>query len=495
VEDPTDNPDYKNAAYNSMAPAWQIWSDVTGGTAKMRAAGATYLPQEKGESPENFNARKARAVFFNASVRTRDALVGMVFKDNPKLEDDVPLDIKADFENVDLAGTHFDVFAKELFVDAFDGHAFILVDMQPALGEGSTLEDERASGHRPYWVRYTASQAFNWRTEVINGETILAQITFEENTNEPKGKYGEESVCRYRTFQLNNGVVTWELSRKTVNAATKEATFQIVDQGEVKGLNRIPVVVIYGNQTGGRWALQSTPPLQDLAYLNIAHYQELSDYREQLHALVPILVRVGVPEEQRLTLTVGPHSLTDLPNKDCDLKYVSHDGQALEATRGGLIDTEQRMAMSGVSMLAQKTDTQKTATEINANNLQESSDLSTMARSLSDGLEEAAGIHAKYKGKESGGSITLSVAETGAPPDASMVLALIAAVNARLLTNDTFLTMLQKAFPGVDLQDELKKLQAMPGFGQAPPTVQDIQKMKGGVAKILTPAPGPAGVQ
>jgi len=412
----------------------------------------------------------------------------MVFKDNPELGEDVPEQIAKDLENVDLAGSHFDVFAKELFTDAFEGHAFILVDMQPKLPDGATLADERASGRRPFWVKYKANQALNWRTETINGETVLTQITFEEKTTEPKGEFGQEEICRYRVFRLFEGRVTWELYRKVTGDQGEDKIIS-----EAKGLttlDRIPVAVVYGNRTG---MLKSTPPLLDLAYLNIAHWQEYSDYRNILHvAQVPILVRKGATQEQQ-TVEVGVGSTVDVPT-DGDLQWCEHTGKAIESGRTELQDLEQRMALMGLSMLAQKTDSNVTATEIRANNLQESSDLSTMARSLQDALEEALGFHAAYYGEKDGGSVELGVAESGIPVDAQTITALITAVSSKLLTPDTFINIIQKAFPGVDLEDEMDRLKLLPGFGQAAPTPQDVNKMKSGVAKIMG-AQGPTGVQ
>jgi hypothetical protein len=42
----------------------------------------------------------------------------MVFRENPQIGDDVPPDMKAHLEDIDLKGTHFDVFAKGIFGDA-----------------------------------------------------------------------------------------------------------------------------------------------------------------------------------------------------------------------------------------------------------------------------------------------------------------------------------------------------------------------------------------
>lgn len=489
MEDKTNQPDYHNPAYDAMVPAWTIVSDVSGGTARMRERGQIYLPMEPAEKSPAYDRRKGRSVFFNAYSRTRDALVGMVFKSDPELQNDVPEKTAKDLENVDLAGSHFDVFAKELFTDAFEGHAFILVDMQPKLPDGATLADE--AGRRPFWVKYKASQALNWRSSNINGETVLSQITFEEKTTEPKGKFGQEEITRYRVFRLEAGAVNWELYRKTVSANGQEE-IAIEDEG-VTTLGRIPVTVVYGNRIG---KLTSSPPLLDLAYLNIAHWQEYSDYRNILHvAQVPILLRKGATADQQ-KVEVGVGSVVDVPEEG-DLKWCEHTGKAIESGRTELQDLEQRMALMGLSMLAQKTDANVTATEIKSNNLQESSDLSTMARSLQDALEQALGFHAAYYGMDDGGSVKLGVAESDLVLDAQMVTALVNAVNSKMLTVETFLNILQRGFPGVELQDELDKLKAMPGFGQAPPNPQDIAKMKSGVNKILNPpiAPGPTGAQ
>ena len=95
----------------------------------------------------------------------------MVFRKEPKLGKDVPKIIRGReeaegqsklegwAENIDLAGTHWTVFAKEVFADALrDGHSFIYVDMPPKLPDAATLADEREAGRRPYWVSDKASR-------------------------------------------------------------------------------------------------------------------------------------------------------------------------------------------------------------------------------------------------------------------------------------------------------------------------------------------------
>lgn len=462
-----------------MAPAWKIVEDVSGGTQTMRANKYRYLPKETGEQPQDYQRRLSWSVFFNAYAKTRDALVGLVFKSNPVFTD-IPPTIENDLENIDLMGNHVDVFAKELFNDAFEGHAFILVDMQPQLPTGSTLADERAAGRRPFWVRYKANQALNWRTQVIDGETVLQQITFQEITNEPDGQYGEKQISRYRVFRLVNGAVQWELWEKTKGPDGQETVTpaSIEPNSGTLSVSRIPVAVVYGNRTG---YMESTPPLLDLAYLNIDHYQQVSDYRTQLHYLLPILVRVGVPESDRGKLEVGPLSVADLPNKEtCDLKYISHDGKAIDATSKAIGETETRMAVSGISMLsARDRTTNITATEIRATNLQQTSDLATMARSLEDALELALDFHGEYLGLPDAGTVKMGTAQADIVLDGPTIAALAQLVPG-LLSPETFLNLLETGLGGFDAEEEVAKLKAaLITTNQPPNPQQDIQN--GGV--------------
>lgn len=473
-------PDFTGSAYASMQQAWQTVSDVAGGTDAMRAAGEKYLPREKGEHVDDHKSRVARSVFFNAYAKTRDALVGMVFRHDPELQSDVSEEIKGHWEDIDLAGNHGDVFTKELFVDACEGHAAILVDMPSALPDGATKEDEIVSGRRPYWVRYKANQILNWRTARINGETQLTQITFEERTCEAAGEFGEEEVTRYRVFRLSDSGVEWVLYRKDTSKPADQQ-FVIDDQGR-SSLRRIPVAIVYGQRTG---YLTSSPPLLDLAHLNISHWQQYSDFLTQLHWLVPTLVLKGRPTDQQ-KIPVGANAVLDLPaEQHADAKYISHDGQALEAASKALLDLEQRMAMMGLSMLSQRQDSNVTATEKRQDWVEQSSQLATMARSLQDGIELALQFHAEYLGADSGGSVKLGVDEGGLTLDGSVITALSNLVGRGQLTLETMLQVLQRMLPGVDLEEEIKRIEKVGAFRGGPPNPNELSAMQQGVTQIL----------
>ena len=281
------SPAYESKAYSEMAAEMQIVRDFCEGLRCVRSKGKTYLRQFPAEKREAYEYRLAQGLIFNDTERTLQSLVGRVFRKEPTLGEDVPeiirgreakegqAEVEGQAENIDLAGSHWTVFAKEVFTDAMrDGHAFILVDMPPALTEGATLADERATGRRPYWVRYTKDQAINWASETISGRQRLTQITFKECTVERDGDFGEKEVERYRVLRPGS----YQLWKKVKGKDGKET---LVPDGEgPTSLYEIPLAVIYSNRTG---FLQSKPPLEPLAQIECARYNKYSDLSTGLH--------------------------------------------------------------------------------------------------------------------------------------------------------------------------------------------------------------------
>jgi len=132
---------------------------LIGGTTAMRRAAEDYLPKEEGETNEGYVKRVRRSTLFNAFRKTVSDMTGKVFQRPVVLEDDVPADIVQYAENIDLAGRHINVFAKDVFYDGLQtGINYILVDMPPAVqkadGSAPTVADEQ--GRRPYFVHITA---------------------------------------------------------------------------------------------------------------------------------------------------------------------------------------------------------------------------------------------------------------------------------------------------------------------------------------------------
>jgi hypothetical protein len=423
---PGDLPNAVSKAAERQQPAVLMMRDVVKGTERVRDAQQTYLPQAPGEDPANYKARLLRSVFFNVTGRTVEGLVGQVFRVDPELGEDVPVAIRGDeqgvgghAENIDLAGTHFDVFARAVLQDALTaGHAGILVEFPKTGGTQSAAAEKTI---RPYWVPIRKDDILSWRTAIIDGQTVFTQVVFKECTTVPAGKFGEKEQTRYR--DIDSGVVGFAL----LQIADDKKSIIVVDEGTYPTQTEIPFAEIV--TSGRQGLLESIPPLLDLAYLNLTHYQTLSDYLTSIHkTCVPVYVESGV-EPDSSGLVIGPNTARQFSNPDAKAMYVSHDGAALGSVEKALENMKAEMGTLGIAMLAPQKQSAETATAHRQDKSTEDSALAVTARGLQDGLERALGFHAKYLRLPSGGSVTVNREFNRPTMEAAMLTAWTSAVS------------------------------------------------------------------
>lgn len=422
-----DNPGAHGVAWFAQAPAVTICRDVYGGTLTLRAKGRDYLPQFPKEDDAAYSDRLRRAVLFNAYRKTVKALTGMVFRKDPVLGDDAPPAIVTHAENIDLAGRHIAVFARDLFADkVVAGHSHILVDWHGPEGARSAAEEGEA---RPYWVQIAKEQVLRYRTEDRGGNTVLVSFAYIEGDVVPDGEYTEKEIERVRQYDLLGETVMYRSWTRD-----KDEAGEWVPEVESKPLGprmtKIPVATDYGDRTG---YMTSDPPLLDLALENLEHYDVRSDRRQSLKiGSVPIFVTQGVEASDIGTFAVGGSIGLALPQVGQDAKYVETSGNAYDASREELQDIEQRMSALGLAVLVRKDQTQRTATENSNDKLEQDSDLASMARGTSDAIEEAFGLHAMWMGEQDGGSCEINRDFNALSLSPQMVATLIAAVPDKL---------------------------------------------------------------
>lgn len=375
---------YQNKAYQAMAPNWPIVRDVCEGALALREKG--YLVRNPAELRDEYELRRKRAVFFNAFDRTLQALVGMVFRKDPKASD-VPDTIVEHLGDIDQQQTAWQVWANDLFAAALrDGHSLLYVDMPPPLGGKATKADDRAARRRPYWLKYEADQITNWR--VVNGR--LAMLTLRECATLANDKYGEKEAVRYRVLYPGS----WELWEERKDG--DKTSYARIGQGKT-GLEAIPVSVVYGRKTG---FLRSRPPLLDLALLALAHFNRYSRHTTYLDLCQPVLWFRNRTNASKKPEPLGPYTFFDVGN-DGHVDFAEPAGNALEASRNDLLDLEKRMAVMGLSLLvAPNAGPDSTATGEIISDLKEKSDLAKAAQSLKDALEIGFYWHGKYLEQE-----------------------------------------------------------------------------------------------
>lgn len=393
----------QSAAVAAMAQNWPMISGLLGGTAAMRAAGQTFLPKWPNESDDAYKARLASATLFPAFTRTTSVMAAKPFARPLQIEEaSVPASVRALLDDVDMLGTPLQPFAGDLMAKVMEyGLVGVLVESPKAEGL-RTVAEERAAGIRPYLALYPSGTILGWRVErkalpADGGEAakdraqvVLTQLRLLETYTEPNGEWGETEAPQVRVLTPGH----WQVWRQADNSgADGKRSWELFEEGETS-IDVIPFVFFYGiHQDFGVGA----PPLLDLAFLNVEHWQSSSDQQTILHvARVPILFAKGFGEKD--TITIGASTATTTTNADADLSYVEHTGAAIEAGRQSIQDLEDRMRQSGAELLVQQPQVGQTATAVRSDDEGNRSILQKIAEDFEESLEACLALMARWLG-------------------------------------------------------------------------------------------------
>lgn len=406
MTDKKDNIAVTHTCYDAVQKQRVIWQDVIAGTLKLREKCSSYLPQFPAETKDSYDLRVKTSTLFNMTFKTRAVMVGLAFQDSIQFGEDVAPEIQELAENIDNQGTHFDVFAREVFEDSFEGYAGILVDA-PAV-QASNLEQQQSMGLRPYFVKYTADQITNWRYRINAASKAreLSLVVLRECSEEPDGEYTNKEVVRYRKFWIDNeNTIQWAVYRE-VKKENEVTTYELEGFSVVEGLTAIPFCPVRD--------LGEPPPFLDIALANIEHFQDKSDYKSVIHKTnfpVPFAKGREMAEGSK-AFVIGADVLIDV-SAEGDFGFAEPRGYSIANTRQHLIDNCEEMARMGLSVLADKTaKVEVTATEFLLDNIAETAELRVITRELQDALETCLGFMAEYLGmdKDKGGSLVMGTA-------------------------------------------------------------------------------------
>ncbi len=443
--------------YKKLQPLRTIYCDALEGTSKLREEKEKYLPKFPAETEDSYKYRNNTATFLNILEKTRDALCGLVFEKDITLGEDVPNEIAGTeetpgtAENIDNKGTHINVFAHNVFRSRFEGVVAILVDSSTA--KARDLGEERALGLRPYWIEYKAADIINWDYQVneVSKKTELTLIVLRETKMIAKDRFLREEQIRYRVCFLNGTVPSWELwIEKTEGAKT---THVLDSSGTFEKQTEIPIAII-GD-------LCKKPPLMDLTYKNIEHYQTYSDYKSGLHkANRPLFYSVNLDGD---AAEIGS-DIWFKCNEGGSIGFAEPAGKSFGHSRENLQDIKTEMGQLGLAMLAgQPVKGDVTATETMLDSIQETSALQVQATELKDGLEKSLGYDAQYRGKGEGkgGSVELGCSWTQLALTTEELTAMSGLVDAGQYSLESFLWYMEKVGklpPDIDAKEEMERI-------------------------------------
>ena len=433
--------DETHPAYNAMAPTWAKMRDVIGGEEAVKAAGDAYLPKLGGQEAKDYEAYKMRALFFEATGRTVDAMTGLVFRKEPQV--DVPDAMRPYLEDMDMAGQPFSGLA-EVAVEEVLGVARIgmLVDY-PVVEDGEQLTQQQAEerGFRPFVTTYPAESITNWQVGRVNNSATLVSVTlYEEDGEEPQ----------YRVLELDdNGyrqdIYQWEedSSKKNGGEWVKVETRVPMMQGQP--LSYIPFVIVNDRDLKPE---VRRPQLVGLANVNLSHYRTSADLEHGAHfTALPTPWVKGVKQDEieaGAFDAVGPEGIWMSTSETAEFGLLEFQGTGLQALEKRLESKEQKMATLGARLLAPEKRAVEAAETAQINRAGESSTLASIANSVSRALTRVLEIMRDWSGTSGDVSVQLNTDFMPAQMDAKTLDSLTSAVQSGQISRETYIRNLQR---------------------------------------------------
>jgi len=401
----SDSPFTRTRAVVDMMKGWEIMKAVTEGTEYLRENSEAFLPLEPREDYDAYLARVNRAVFSPFTQRLIRAATGLVLRKPISLIGD-PYWTEMFKMDVDGCGSDLDEYARRLLMCSLTyGQSHILVDY-PAPSGAVSLAEERQQNRRPYWIEVDPTNIYGWRLDRESNYGNLIQVRLAEKAVLPDGDFGEKiydqvrviEPGRYRVFRKRETVEDLYEDdgggyAGDMSSPEGAKDYELAESGDFS-LGEVPLVSIYSGKVEN---LVSKPPLLDIAYLNLAHFQRQADLIHSLHvASQPMLVMEGYDDQTKdLAISVNYAMATQPGNK---VYYVEPASSAFDAQSAEIKELQMQMATLGISTLSQQKFVAESADARRLDRVDTNSMLAMVSMELEQKLQKAFNLSAEYVG-------------------------------------------------------------------------------------------------
>ncbi len=389
--------------YDANIVAWQRARDVFAGEDAVKVAAEKYLPRLDCQDDKEYLAYKNRASFFNASARTADGFVGLIFRRDPtfKLPENKSGvgDALTEFvEDADMLGTTLTAFSKKLVTEIIN------------VGRAGTLIDwNEEAEQRAYAVAYSAEDIINWHTERVNGRNVLTLVVLKEVSQMPVAEsdpFEPEEIQQLRVLKLvppqsraakakadwSYQVEIWQFLAEGQNASGMskrgKRKWKLVETLTPLRLGK-PLPLIPFVFHGPRHSLPEVDkiPLADIIVVNLDHYRLNADYKHGMHfTALPTAWVSGFDKNSSLRIGSSTAWVAETPGATAG--FLEFHGQGLTTFERAMDRDEQLMAVLGTRMLESRKRVGETAAAIELRQSGENSILNTVSLSVSASLTQ-----------------------------------------------------------------------------------------------------------
>ncbi|MGB3988622.1 MAG: DUF4055 domain-containing protein, partial [Minisyncoccales bacterium] len=376
--------DNKSQSYSSMYQDWKMINDIMAGDRAIKKAGESYIPKLEGQQINQYDAYLSRGVFFNAFARTVQGLTGAITRKSAVVE--VPEKLNPVLDSFTQDGSPLDKTIRSITQTILSkGYCGILAD----LGENDT----------PYVSIYQPLDIINFKTIKVNGKMTLRMLVLKERVEveNPLNPFESNITDQIRVLFLDDtGWLTINLyqfetgikgaSSKWIQVPiNEEFDYQPSVIGGAK-LDYIPFTFFGSEETS--YSPQK-PPLLDLAYLNIKHWQVNVDYYYALHiCALPTPWAAGFTQEEGKNLRIGPGTAWVSSEPEAKCGFLEFTGQGLQAIENALSNLEKQMAVIGARLLEEQKKGVETAESMEIRAGGDTANLASISLSIERGFKQ-----------------------------------------------------------------------------------------------------------
>lgn len=420
------------------APVWRKVKDAAAGGDAVRSNSYILTVNPHDGSRENTlrnEQRLQRATYFNATGRTLRALVGIAFGKWPEVKLPTALDVLT--SDADGAGVGL-INQAQLVVNELlqTGRAGLLVDY-PTAGRATSMADAANNSLRPVIGVYTADSIINWRTTRRGARNLLDLVVLKESFEEWDG-FEQTIGTQYRVLRLNDGVYIQEVWRK---AGGEFAICQTATPRNGTGVawTEIPFTFIGATNND---AAPDSPPLLDLAEMNLAHYNNSADHEESLFFAGQAMYWISGADPEWVSavkeqgLYVGSRAILPVPQGG---QAGILQAQAVTGLSEEMKHKVELMAQLGARLMT-PSEARRTATEAAGDEKTSNSVLSIVCDNVSDAYRRALAWCAQFARASGETDFSISTEFTGLQFDPQQLAQALAAVQAGRIPESDFWT-------------------------------------------------------
>jgi hypothetical protein len=314
------NYDFEHPDYVRKSEVWETCRDAVEGQGAIKGKGDRYLPKMNGQTDTDYKNYLKRALYYNATGRTKQSYSGMIFRKDPiikifdkKGKESIDFDKKDYFKSITNKGKSLTDLLHDVIDEVIQvNRVGILVDYPDETEYGSvsamSKADKERLGWKPVLTKYSTESIVNWQYMYIGTTPIpVTYVVKEEVWDYESGGIFPAKADIYRIMALEPYVeyeggpimvrykqVTFKKNMIQVSPRKKEMKWELTEtiypKKNAKYMNYIPFYIL--TDRGIDFENLDNPMIYDLAVLNISHYMNSADLENENHMVAAKTVKI-----------------------------------------------------------------------------------------------------------------------------------------------------------------------------------------------------------